>query len=96
MSTAVINIKTDIKIKKQAQKVSADLGLSLSGAINAFLRQMIRDKQVYFSLDESNPSVDLLKALEEAKLDRKEKRHYSFRNNREALDFLKKKSNYAN
>ncbi|MBN2853918.1 type II toxin-antitoxin system RelB/DinJ family antitoxin [Patescibacteria group bacterium] len=90
MSTAVINIKTDIKIKKQAQKVSADLGLSLSGAINAFLRQMIRDKKVYFSLDESNPSEDLLKALEESRLDRKKKRHYSFKNNREALDFLRK------
>ncbi len=90
MSTTIINIKTDIKIKQQAQKVSADLGLSLSGAINAFLRQMIRDKKVYFSLDESNPSEDLLKALEEAKLDRKRRKHHSFKNNREALDFLKK------
>lgn len=90
MSTAVINIKTDIKIKKQAQKISADLGLSLSGAINAFLRQMIRDKKVYFSLDESNPSEDLLKALKESRLDRKKGKHYSFKNNREALDFLRK------
>ncbi len=51
---------------------------------------MIRDKKFYFSLDESNPSEDLLKALNESRLDRKNGKHYRFKNNREALDFLKK------
>lgn len=89
MSTAIINIKTDIKIKKQAQKVSADLGLSLSGVINSFLRQMIRDKKIYFSLDESSPSAELLVAIKDSRLERRREKNYSFKNKREALDFLK-------
>jgi addiction module RelB/DinJ family antitoxin len=36
MNTAIINIKTDAKVKKEAQAVASDLGLTLSGAINGF------------------------------------------------------------
>jgi len=50
MNTAIINVKTDPKIKQQAQKVAADMGLSLSGLINVYLKQFIRDKKVYISL----------------------------------------------
>ena len=88
MNSTVINIKTDIKVKKEAQKVAADLGLSLSGAINGFLRQLIRDKKIIFTLNESEPSEYLKSAIKEAEDDIKNGRVYSFKNNREAIDFL--------
>ncbi|MHB8904020.1 MAG: type II toxin-antitoxin system RelB/DinJ family antitoxin, partial [Patescibacteria group bacterium] len=66
MNTTVINIKTDIKVKKEAQKITSDLGLSLSGAINGFLKQLIRDKAVLFTLNENNPSEYLLSSIEES------------------------------
>ena len=69
MNSTVINIKTDIKVKKEAQKVAADLGLSLSGAINGFLRQLIRDKKIIFTLNESEPSEYLKSAIKEAEDD---------------------------
>jgi len=50
MSTVVINIKTDAKVKAKAQKIAAELGLSLSGILNAYLRDLIRNKKISFSL----------------------------------------------
>lgn len=49
MNTAVVNVKVDPKIKKQAQKVAEDLGLSLSSVVNAYLRQLIKTRRVEFS-----------------------------------------------
>jgi len=46
---SIINIKTDREIKENAQKLSKELGLSLSDVINAALRNFIRTREVYFS-----------------------------------------------
>lgn len=46
----IINIKTEKEIKQNAQKTAERLGLSLSAVINAYLRQFIRNKEVYFSI----------------------------------------------
>jgi len=67
-STAIINIRTDAKIKTKAQAIAEKLGLSLSTVINAYLRQMIRTKSVSFSLTEQ-PTDYLLKSLRESKRD---------------------------
>ena len=87
---SVINIKTDAKIKKEAQKIASDLGLSLSGVINGFLNQLVRDKKILFSLNENNPSEYLLSLLKQSQQERKEGTFYSFKDNNEALKFLDK------
>lgn len=46
----VINIKADYKVKKEAQKIAQDFGISLSAIINAYLKQLLRNKSVYLSL----------------------------------------------
>jgi addiction module RelB/DinJ family antitoxin len=46
----ILNVKTDIQVKQNAQKLAADLGVSLSTVVNAYLRQFIRDREVSFSL----------------------------------------------
>lgn len=51
MNTAVVNIKVDPKVKKQAQAVAEKLGFSLSSVINAYLRQLIKTRKVEFSDD---------------------------------------------
>lgn len=56
MNTAIINIKVDPEVKSKAQKVAAELGLSLSSLINAYLKQLIRTREVLFSLDEETTS----------------------------------------
>jgi addiction module RelB/DinJ family antitoxin len=45
----MINIKTDVTLKKEAQKVSRELGLPLGTIINAYLRDLVREKRVVFS-----------------------------------------------
>jgi addiction module RelB/DinJ family antitoxin len=70
MKTAVINIKTDPKLKAQAQEVAANLGFSLSSVINAYLRQLIRTKTVTFSAVDEVPSDYLVQTLKESEEDR--------------------------
>ena len=91
METAIINIKTNPKIKKEAQRVASDLGLTLSGAINGFLKQLIRDKAFLLTLNEDSPSEYLLESIEESQKERKNKTYHTFKNNKEAIDFLKDK-----
>ena len=66
MNTAVVNIKVEPNIKKEAQKVAKDLGLSLSSLINAYLKQLVRSKRVILTLEEE-PTDYLLNALRESK-----------------------------
>jgi DNA-damage-inducible protein J len=87
MNSTVINIKTEVKVKKEAQKIASDLGLSLSGVINGFLKQMIRNKTVLFTLNEA-PSDYLMSSIKESRAERKKGDFHSFKNNKEAIDFL--------
>jgi len=65
---AVINIRTDAKVKSEAQAVVGKLGLNLSAVINAYLRHLIRTKSVVFSLGEE-PTGYLLEVLKESRKD---------------------------
>ncbi len=68
MDTAVINIKTDPVIKKKAQKIAAELGISLSSLIDAQLRQFVRTKTFNVSLSE-RPSPWMKRELRKSKKD---------------------------
>lgn len=71
MNTAVVNVKVNPKVKKEAQKVAERLGLSLSSLINGYLKQIIRTKRVSFDLS-YEPTDYLIQALEETRRDREE------------------------
>ncbi len=88
MHTAVINIKTEPKIKAQAQHIASQLGLSLSGLINGYLRQLIKNKTVHLSLVKKEPSPYLIQALKESEEDRKAGRVISFKNPDHAINYL--------
>lgn len=45
----VINIKADREVKDNAQKIARDLGFSLSAIMNAYLKEFVRNRAVYFS-----------------------------------------------
>lgn len=66
MQTAVINVKVRSDIKKQAQKVAEELGLSLSAAINGFLRHFVKTKTVTFGIEEE-PSEWMIHELAKSK-----------------------------
>ena len=59
MTTAHINIRTDSEIKAQAQAIFASLGLDMTTAVNLFLRQTVRQKDLPFVLTTSSQTQDV-------------------------------------
>ena len=85
----IINIKTDKEVKENAQKVAADLGLTLSAVVNASLKQFIRSKEVYFSaIPRMTPGLEEL--IGRVQKDYASEKNISpvFNNAKEALDYL--------
>lgn len=62
----ILNIKTEKSLKKAAQETAGELGVPLSTAINAFLKQFVREKELVLSADTRKPSPYLTKILKEA------------------------------
>lgn len=88
MNTAVINIKTQVSTKAQAQKVASELGLSLSSLINAYLKQLIKTRRVEFDLGEE-PSAYLKSVIKNAEENyRKGKTSPAFKNVENAIEWL--------
>ena len=46
-----LNIRIDKEVKSQAEKLLNDIGMSLSTAINVFIRQLIRDGGIPFIIN---------------------------------------------
>ena len=68
MSSINMSIRTDSELKAQAEQVSSQLGMNMTGAINMFLRQIVRDRAVPLSLSLSSEQslyADLLRAKAE-------------------------------
>ena len=63
--TSAINIQVDSETKKEATAILNDLGLSMSTAINLFLRQIIKTDGLPFEVRNPKPSRQLIEALKE-------------------------------
>jgi addiction module RelB/DinJ family antitoxin len=74
MNKTVINIKADKEVKEAAQDIARQLGMPLSTIINAYLRQFVRTKEIYFSLEGE------LKSSAKKRLDRLQKEASESRN----------------
>lgn len=88
MKTTII-LKADSEVKKMAQKIAEELGLTLSAVINASLKQFIRSREVYFSsLPKMSPELEKLVANSQS--DYKAGRNISpvFSTAKEAIDYL--------
>ena len=96
MSTVVINIRTDPKVKVKAQKVASELGFSLSALINGYLNQLIKTKTIHFSATEEEPSEYMVQALRESEEDGRKGRYKSFRDIDKATHWLSSRSRKFN
>ncbi len=70
----LINIKTEKELKKNAQKVAEELGLPLGTILNAYLRELVREKRVVFSVPEL-PNIHTQKILDNIASDIKLKKN---------------------
>lgn len=64
MATTNLNIRTDKDVKEQAESVFSELGLSMTAAINLFLRTVIREQGIPFSLKLDTPNRVTKAAIE--------------------------------
>ena len=65
MASINVSIRMDAELKEQAEQVLSQLGMTLNGTINMFLRQIVRDQAVPLSLSlstEKTVYADLLRA----------------------------------
>jgi DNA-damage-inducible protein J len=50
MSTVPLNIKVDGDLKRQADAIFADIGLTTSAGINVYLKKVVASKSIPFEL----------------------------------------------
>jgi addiction module RelB/DinJ family antitoxin len=62
----ILNIKTDKRLKKAAQDTAEELGVPLGTAINAFLKQFVREKELVLSANRLTPTPYLQRILKDA------------------------------
>lgn len=82
--TSAINIQIDSETKRKATDILNDLGLSMSTAINIFLRQVIKKDGLPFEVN-NNSNDDLLDAIEEIRDIINNPQNYPSYTNREDL-----------
>jgi addiction module RelB/DinJ family antitoxin len=82
--------KIDKKLKEQAQKTAAELGLPLSTVINNYLKSFVMEKQVTFSAP--MPNAKTRRDIQEAQKDYKEGKNISpsFSSAKDAIAYLRK------
>jgi len=56
-----VNIRMDKDIKKNADKLFNELGFSMTTAINAFVRQALRDRAIPFIIKADDSSQDTIR-----------------------------------
>lgn len=65
MATTNINVRVDSALKLEAEALFDDLGLSMSSAINMFLRSAINHNGIPFEVKRPTPSAETKAALDE-------------------------------
>lgn len=92
--STVMSIKTDKRIKEEAQKIAKNMGFPLGTLINAFLIQLVRNKTIYFTLDKNKIMTKALETeLARIEKDMKAGKNLSprFEKMEKAIQYLKKR-----
>ncbi len=68
MEKEVITVRVDRDVKEEAEELFDDFGMSMSGAINIFLKQCIKDGKIPFEITKSKTPGRKEKPLRTKKL----------------------------
>lgn len=68
MGNVNVSLRVDETLKKQAEELFSELGLSLTTAVNIFLRQSVREGRIPFIIGRNTPYMAALSAMGEEKL----------------------------
>nr|DAU13599.1 MAG TPA: addiction module antitoxin [Bacteriophage sp.]DAU73692.1 MAG TPA: addiction module antitoxin [Bacteriophage sp.] len=67
MTPVSTNIKIDPELKEQSQALFESFGLTLSAAVNMFLRQAVREQAIPFRVGDPLPNAETIEAIQEVK-----------------------------
>lgn len=66
MSTSTFSVRVDSALKAEVEKCLSDMGMSMSTAINIYLRQIARQRAIPFIISVTPvPNRETLEAIEE-------------------------------
>ncbi|MBI4253165.1 type II toxin-antitoxin system RelB/DinJ family antitoxin [Candidatus Uhrbacteria bacterium] len=85
---AVVNIKTDPKVKDRAARVAEKLGVSINAVLNNELRRFALEESVTFDTP-SAPNLSTQKTLTRSRKQIERGDYYRFQDNGAAIDFLR-------
>lgn len=84
---AIINLKTDPKLKEQAAKTADKLGISISAVLNNELRRFTAEQSVAFEVPEV-PNAETTKQLYASKKQIEAGNYHRFDDSKKSLEFL--------
>ena len=95
MPTVSTSIKIDAKTKKEAQELFKNMGMSLTTAINIFLKQAVREQRIPFYVGEPKYKEEVYQAMKDVKQGKNlSKSYHSAREMIEDILKFEKNSNY--
>lgn len=89
MANVNVTVRMDEDMKKQADELFSDLGLTLSAAVTIFVKQSLREQGIPFALTRdilNRKTREAIKEVELLKKDPNKKTYYSFSEILEELD----------
>lgn len=66
MSTTNFTVRMDSNLKKQAEELFSELGLSMSAAFTVFVKQAVYEHAIPFRISRGLPNAETLAAMREA------------------------------
>ena len=67
MANTNLNIRIDADLKRQAERIFNELGLTMSTALTVFLKQTVRSNGIPFDLRLDTPNTETIEAIEEVR-----------------------------
>ena len=89
-TTTNLSIRMNVETKKEAEAMFDSLGMSLTTAINIFIKQSLRTRGIPFQITMDTPNAVTLAAMEEARQLAKDPNVKTYANVEDALAELKK------
>lgn len=59
MANVNVTLRVDEQLKKQAEDLFSDFGLSLNAAMTIFIKQSVREQRIPFEISRNNPACVL-------------------------------------
>ena len=77
MPTVSTSIKIDAKTKKEAQELFKDMGMSLTTAINIFLKQAVREQRIPFYVGEPKYKEEVYQDMKDVEQGKNLSKYYN-------------------